>query len=278
MNSCGSKEEVGVLIAGIEGHICENCTNQAYAIVSEEFDVEKVAKENKELESYSPKEIKSFLDDYVIGQERAKFKLKGEIKNYNNQSVIIKTYVGTTEQVLGKSTTSDDGKFYYKIDIPIKGVVILDLEGGERMEFFADKKNVEFTSRLDEDGIVNIEFQNSKVNQYYEDYKKRISLIELKDNALGVKSEEELKTKIGASVQTLMDKVGIETNRGQHVLNGVVTLLRGNGIDDIADEWLDKGSSLTCKINDELKATLNAYETIQLFEPPVVLYEWNPVE
>jgi ATP-dependent Clp protease ATP-binding subunit ClpX len=69
---CGrDKRDTNLLIAGISGHICDNCVEQAYEIVKEEtkkntqFDVNSI-------KLLKPKEIKKFLDLYVIGQEEAK--------------------------------------------------------------------------------------------------------------------------------------------------------------------------------------------------------------
>ena len=69
---CGrDKRDTNLLIAGISGHICDNCVEQAYEIVKEEtkksaqFDVSSI-------KLLKPKEIKKFLDLYVIGQEEAK--------------------------------------------------------------------------------------------------------------------------------------------------------------------------------------------------------------
>ena len=63
-----------MLIAGINGHICELCVEQAYEIVKEELgDHIKVEEGMFRLpDNFTPKEIKSYLDEYVIGQESAK--------------------------------------------------------------------------------------------------------------------------------------------------------------------------------------------------------------
>jgi ATP-dependent Clp protease ATP-binding subunit ClpX len=79
---CGrEKKDVQLLIAGMEGHICENCIEQAHAIVEEEF------KKNKNfdltgIELKKPKEIKEFLDQYVIGQDDAKKVLSVAVYNH----------------------------------------------------------------------------------------------------------------------------------------------------------------------------------------------------
>src|SRR5512133_2144019 len=69
---CGrTKKEANILIAGLEGHICDHCIEQAYGIMNEELGIKKnVAFDTINL--LKPTEIKSFLDQYVIGQEMAK--------------------------------------------------------------------------------------------------------------------------------------------------------------------------------------------------------------
>ncbi len=79
---CGrEKKDVNLLIAGMEGHICDRCIEQAYAIVEEEFrkDTEFDLSGVKLLK---PKEIKEFLDQYVIGQEQAKKILSVAVYNH----------------------------------------------------------------------------------------------------------------------------------------------------------------------------------------------------
>ncbi len=80
---CGKKkDEVMILIAGIEGFICENCVNQAQIILEEELG--KLDKNQPEinLKGITPKEIKSFLDQYVIGQDDAKKVLSVAVYNH----------------------------------------------------------------------------------------------------------------------------------------------------------------------------------------------------
>ena len=82
---CGlPREEVKILIAGVTGHICENCAKQANQIVSEEFSTstEKSVSTNVDLDVRFPKEIKAELDEYVIGQEEAKKVLSVAVYNH----------------------------------------------------------------------------------------------------------------------------------------------------------------------------------------------------
>ena len=73
---CGrSRDEVKILIAGQDGHICENCVDHAQEIIAQEFAPmpEKNAQaSNYKLTVKKPIEIKKFLDEYVIGQDDAK--------------------------------------------------------------------------------------------------------------------------------------------------------------------------------------------------------------
>lgn len=69
---CGrEKKEVELLIAGIDGHICDRCADQAYSIIQEEIKKDS-SFELDSIKLLKPKEIKEFLDQYVIGQDEAK--------------------------------------------------------------------------------------------------------------------------------------------------------------------------------------------------------------
>ena len=71
---CGrSRDEVKILIAGQEGHICENCVEHAEEIIAQELTAKNnPASTGGAVQIRKPKEIKQFLDEYVIGQDEAK--------------------------------------------------------------------------------------------------------------------------------------------------------------------------------------------------------------
>ena len=81
---CGrSRDEVKILIAGQEGHICENCVEHAREIIDQELAV----KDDKSTSSFKltvkkPIEIKKFLDEYAIGQDEAKKVLAVAVYNH----------------------------------------------------------------------------------------------------------------------------------------------------------------------------------------------------
>ena len=79
---CGrSRSEVGILIAGVSGHICESCVSQAHSIIKEE-DLTKDNKGEETVNILKPAEIKSKLDEYVIGQDDAKKVLSVAVYNH----------------------------------------------------------------------------------------------------------------------------------------------------------------------------------------------------
>ena len=70
---CGrSREEVKILIAGQDGHICEHCIEHAHEIVDKEFHQKKEAGKAGTLKVQKPIAIKKFMDRYIIGQDEAK--------------------------------------------------------------------------------------------------------------------------------------------------------------------------------------------------------------
>ncbi|MBS1653892.1 MAG: ATP-dependent Clp protease ATP-binding subunit ClpX [Bacteroidetes bacterium] len=81
---CGrSRDEVKILIAGQEGHICENCVEHAREIIEQEL----MIRDDKSSTSFKltvkkPMEIKKFLDEYVIGQDEAKKVLSVAVYNH----------------------------------------------------------------------------------------------------------------------------------------------------------------------------------------------------
>jgi ATP-dependent Clp protease ATP-binding subunit ClpX len=82
---CGrSRDEVKILIAGQEGHICENCVEHAREIIDQELMVknESAVPSHFKLNVKKPVEIKKFLDEYVIGQDDAKRVLAVAVYNH----------------------------------------------------------------------------------------------------------------------------------------------------------------------------------------------------
>ena len=86
---CGrSRDEVKILIAGQDGHICENCVEHAEEIIEQELgnsaDPKQSHNHGYKLTVKKPIEIKKFLDEYVIGQDDAKKILAVAVYNHYN--------------------------------------------------------------------------------------------------------------------------------------------------------------------------------------------------
>jgi len=85
---CGRKKpETNLLIAGINAHICDRCIEQANGIVVEELKTTTKVKVSSDLILRKPKEIKSFLDQYVIGQDQTKKVMSVAVYNHYKRLV-----------------------------------------------------------------------------------------------------------------------------------------------------------------------------------------------
>ncbi len=96
---CGrSRDEVKILIAGQEAHICENCVDHAQEIISQELSVRNDQyTSNYKLSVKRPAELKKFMDEYIIGQDEAKKVI----------SVAVYNHYKRLNQVNPKADTSD---------------------------------------------------------------------------------------------------------------------------------------------------------------------------
>ena len=80
---CGrSRDEVDLLISGVDGFICDMCAQQAYDIVQEEQRGHSTPLDMDHIEVKKPIEIKQFIDQYVIGQDDAKKHLAVAVYNH----------------------------------------------------------------------------------------------------------------------------------------------------------------------------------------------------
>jgi ATP-dependent Clp protease ATP-binding subunit ClpX len=107
---CGRKKnEVELLLSGIDAHICNHCIAQGYQVINEDLGNGKKDKKSKlpKLKSIPPTEIKHFLEQYVIGQDEAKRSLAVAVYNHYKR--------------LNQAATTDDDVVIEKSNIIMVG-------------------------------------------------------------------------------------------------------------------------------------------------------------
>ena len=168
---CGRKKaETKLLVAGLNAHICERCVDQAVGIIQEETTHDENTATTAEFLLRKPKQIKAFLDDYVIGQEQAKKVLSVAVYNHYkrlNQSVehdveieksniIIAGRTGTGKTLLAKTIAK-----MLKVPIAIVDATVLTEAGyvGEDVESILTRllQAADYDQQKAERGIVFID-------------------------------------------------------------------------------------------------------------------------
>lgn len=168
---CGkNRNEVNILVSGIDGNICDNCIEQAHGIVLEESKFNDKNELIKPLTLKSPKEIKEFLDDYVIGQDQAKKILSVAVYNHykrilldkdndveiDKSNVILVGETGTGKTLLAKSIAK-----LLNVPFAIVDATVLTEAGyvGEDVEGILTRllQSADYNVELAEKGIVFID-------------------------------------------------------------------------------------------------------------------------
>ena len=168
---CGRKKaETKLLVAGLNAHICERCVDQAVGIIQEETTHDENTATTAEFLLKKPKQIKAFLDDYVIGQEQAKKVFSVAVYNHYkrlNQSVehdveieksniIIAGRTGTGKTLLAKTIAK-----MLKVPIAIVDATVLTEAGyvGEDVESILTRllQAADYDQQKAERGIVFID-------------------------------------------------------------------------------------------------------------------------
>ncbi len=151
---CGkSQKQVRKLIAGPSVYICDECIELCNEIIEEELG-QQVAESTESLELPTPKEIKSFLDEYVIGQDGAKKQLS--IAVYNHY-----------KRIRATGTLTNAGKPHDDVEIAKSNILMIGPTGCGKTylaQILAKRLNVPFAvadaTALTEAGYVGEDVEN----------------------------------------------------------------------------------------------------------------------
>jgi ATP-dependent Clp protease ATP-binding subunit ClpX len=151
---CGkSQKQVRKLIAGPSVYICDECIELCNEIIEEELGTT-VSPESQSLDLPSPKEIKSFLDEYVIGQDVAKKQLAVAVYNHY-------------KRIRAAGTLTSKGKSHDEIEIAKSNILMIGPTGCGKTylaQTLAKRLNVPFAvadaTALTEAGYVGEDVEN----------------------------------------------------------------------------------------------------------------------
>lgn len=284
---------------------------------------------------------------------QAQFTISGEIKNFNEEVLLVRIYDGANDKIINKITTDKSGKFSVNIPESYHGMInISDRSKQNNINILTDNADVSFLSEFENNLFLNTQVTKGKTAIAYEEYQSFESYKDLKSNVFpiikalynskdpfyqaivkeenridGLKandnlpllqyfiqlnklanvnfeqpeiarthqqnilkhlmndntylessglmgklvmdylrtsivnatSQQQINEIIKTEIDTLLDKIELDTPRGQNVLSAIFHVLPAAQFGELLAPYYDKANALTCELTDELKLNLSAH-------------------
>ena len=112
----------------------------------------------------------------------AQFNIKGEIKNYSNKPILVKTFTNGTEKIVKNISTNAAGTFETNIPVVYNGMIKLELPLGAKIDLISANENISFTSVLTDKKIQNIKVIEGSAFKDYQNINQLEPLNDIKNN------------------------------------------------------------------------------------------------
>ncbi len=269
---CGrSESEVPLLLSGINGYICSDCAMQAYNIVQENMGV-KASRSSNDFglnDVPKPKQIKEYLDQYVIGQEDAKRYLSVSVYNHykrlgqkkeddgveiEKSNVIMVGSTGTGKTLLARTIAN-----LLKVPFTIVDATVFTEAGyvGEDVESILSRllQVADYDVRAAERGIVFID-EIDKIAKKKNSHSRDVSGESVQQGMLKILEGAQVEVPVGANSKNAMVPLAtVDTRNILFICGGAFPEL-----DEIIKQRLRKQTSIG--FNAELKDTLDKRKDI----------------
>ena len=126
---CGlNKLQTKILVAGQDAHICDQCIEQAFSILNHQNKSNESSFNIEKSELINPKEIKQYLDDYVIGQDYSKKVMEEYDVRPQSPNLITSNFSGGNQQKIILSRELNENPKVLLVGQPTRGVDIGAIE------------------------------------------------------------------------------------------------------------------------------------------------------
>lgn len=214
----------------------------------------------------------SFVTDYKDTNRVIDYKseFNRNLNEYYKQTNLVELNKNTLQPLLNFYDKKDD--FYSAISKEVERInnmQPIEIEN-EDVNYYLDNKK--FFSSLDSGEAPASQTQAQLKNKLINDSSalERFGLLRdyvkyyISYSLSGVVDRDSAIVRIEEAIDSLLDDLGADTNRGQAVLTTVIQLLEGNGFIKSAEKYVSKAGSLECEITEDLEAVLKSKENIKV--------------